>query len=179
MNVRKKEGFAIWLTGLPSAGKSTLARAIAAQLPAQGIDVQILDSDELRARLIPNPTYTADERDWFYDLIVFLAQLLTRNGVNVIIAATGHRRAYRDAARAQIARFGEVYVACPPAVCRARDPKELWAQADRGEVRGLPGADVPYEAPVAPEATVDSARLTPQAAADVVVHMLADLLHAT
>ena len=170
-------GFALWLTGLPSAGKSTLARAVAAQLAAGDIHVQVLDSDELRTRLIRQPTYSADERDWFYDLVVFLADLLTRNGVNVLIAATGHRRVYRDAARRDIRRFAEVYVACPVEVCRVRDPKGLWAAADRGEIHGLPGADEAYEPPLTPEAVIDSAMLAPDDAAAMVIQGLTHLIH--
>lgn len=173
MTKAKHGGFALWLTGLPSAGKSTLARALSEQLAATGVATQILDSDELRTRLVQRPTYSTDERDWVYDLIVFLAELLTRNGVNVIIAATGHRRVYRDAARREIPRFAEVYVACPAEVCRARDPKGLWAKADRGEIHHLPGADERYEAPLAPEVTVDSTAMSPDATAQAVLAALA------
>jgi adenylylsulfate kinase len=88
-----RPGFAIWLTGLPSSGKTTLAHALSHLLTERGIAVQILDSDELRRRLTPNPTYSAEERDWFYDIITFLAELLTTNGVNILIAALGIRRA--------------------------------------------------------------------------------------
>jgi adenylylsulfate kinase len=152
-----RPGFAIWLTGLPSSGKTTLAHALSRLLAEQGIAVQILDSDELRRRLAPTPTYSAEERDWFYDIITFLAELLTTNGVNVLIAATASRRAYRQAARERIVRFAEVHVECPPKVCRARDPKGLWERVDRGEITNLPGAGAPYEAPDAPEARVDTA----------------------
>ncbi|MCB0156823.1 MAG: adenylyl-sulfate kinase, partial [Caldilineaceae bacterium] len=105
-----------------------------------------------------------------------LAELLTRNGVNVLIAATGHRRVYRDAARRDIRRFAEVYVACPVEVCRVRDPKGLWAAADRGEIQGLPGADEAYEPPLTPDIVVDSGVLTPDDAAAAVIRGLADLL---
>jgi adenylylsulfate kinase len=160
-----RRGFAIWLTGLPSSGKTTLAHALVRLLHERGIAVQILDSDELRRRLTPNPTYSAEERDWFYDIITFLAELLTTNGVNVLIAATASRRAYRQAARERIPRFAEVYVECPPGVCRARDPKGLWERVDRAEITNLPGAGAPYEAPDAPEARVDTARYSAEAAA--------------
>jgi adenylylsulfate kinase len=153
-----RPGFAIWLTGLPSSGKTTLAHALRRLLNERGIAVQILDSDQLRRRLTPNPTYSAEERDWFYDIITFLAELLTTNGVNVLIAATAPRRAYRQAARERIARFAEIYVQCPPEICRARDPKGLWERADRGEITNLPGAGGLYEAPAAPESRVDTAR---------------------
>lgn len=160
MAVEKRNGFAIWFTGLPSSGKSTLAQALARQLADQGIAVQILDSDEMRRRLTPHPTYTAEERDHFYDVVLYIAELLTRNGVNVLIAATAPRRRYRQAARQTLARFAEVYVVCPPDVCRERDPKGLWRRAQAGEIDTLPGAGAPYEAPQDPEVTVNTAGAT-------------------
>jgi adenylylsulfate kinase len=169
-----REGFAMWLTGLPSSGKTTLAHALSSLLRERGIAVQILDSDELRRRLTPNPVYSAEERDWFYDTITFLAELLTANGVNVVIAATAPRRVYRQSARECIARFAEVYVACSPEVCRARDPKGLWERADRGEITNLPGGGAVYEAPRAPEAVVDTDRISPQAAARRIMGQLDD-----
>ena len=169
-----RPGFAIWLTGLPSSGKTTLAQALSRLLRERGIVVQILDSDDLRHRLTPNPTYSADERDWFYDTIAFVAELLTDNGVNVLIAATASRQAYRQAARKQIARFAEVHVDCSPEVCRVRDPKGLWERAERGEIANLPGAGTPYEAPDAPEVCVDTERHSAEAAAHHVLRQLDD-----
>lgn len=157
---RRDRGFAVWLTGRPAAGKSTLAAELKRLLAEEGVAAQILDSDELRNLLTPRPVYTDEERQWFYGMIVFLAELLTENGVNVLIAATGPRREYRDNARRRIARFAEVHVDCPVELCRQRDPKGLWRRLDRGEIRGLPGADLPYEAPAAPEFAVDTSRLT-------------------
>ena len=151
-------GFALWVTGLPGAGKSALAEALATDLRARGLPVEVLDSDELRARLMPAAGYGDTARDRFYDLIVFLAELVTRHGVNVLIAATASRRAYRDAARAALPRLAEVYVECAPEVCRARDPKGLWAQADAGAIEHLPGAGAVYETPLAPEFHVYSDR---------------------
>lgn len=167
-----QEGFAIWLTGLPSSGKTTLAYALSHLLIERGVAVQVLDSDDLRRRLTPNPTYSPEERDWFYDVVTFLAGLLTDNGVNVLIAATASRRVYRQAARDRIARFAEVYVHCSPEVCRARDPKGLWKWADEGEITMLPGAGAPYEPPESPEVRVDTERLLVKEAAD---HILSQL----
>ena len=167
-----RAGFALWLTGLPSSGKTTLAHELSALLSERGIAVQILDSDELRRRLTPHPTYSAEERDWFYDTITFLAELLTANGVNLVIAATASRRAFRQRARDRIARFAEVYAVCSPEVCRARDPKGLWERADRGEITNLPGGGAVYEAPRAPEAAVNTDRHSPQAAAHSILRQL-------
>lgn len=156
----KQQGFTIWLTGLPSSGKTTLARALAQRLDEQNIAVQLLDSDKLRRQLTPDPTYSPAERDWFYNTIGWLASLLTRNGVNVLIAATAPRRIHRQAARQRIDRFAEIYVACPPDVCRERDPKGLWERADKGEITNLPGAGTPYEIPESAEVTVHTDQLS-------------------
>ena len=155
----KGSGFAVWLTGLPSSGKSAVAEALSRLLREAGVSVDVLDSDALRHRLTPHPKYTDEERDWFYDVVLFLVELLTRNGLNVLIAATASRRVYRDTARQRVRRFVEVHVDCPEAVCRQRDPKGLWRRADRGEIPSLPGSGVPYEPPVSPEVRIDTAKL--------------------
>jgi adenylylsulfate kinase len=165
-------GFAIWLTGLPSSGKSTLAYALSRLLAGRGIETQVLDSDVLRHRLTPNPTYSSEERDWFYDVVIFLAELLAKNRVNVLIAATASRRAYRRAARERIVRFAEVHVDCAPQVCRMRDPKGLWERADRGEITTLPGAGAPYEPPGSPEVHVDTASDSPEETARQILEQL-------
>lgn len=151
-------GFALWFTGPPGAGKSTIAAALADQLRQQELRVQLLDSDALRAVLTPNPTYQRAERDWFYGVIVYLAQLLTQNGVNVLIAATASRRAYREQARAAIGRFAEIYITCPLPVLQQRDPKGIYAKAAAGAATNVPGLDEPYEPPQQPAVTIDTAR---------------------
>lgn len=172
MPKRVKPGFAIWLTGLPSSGKTTLAHVLSDLLLERGVAVQVLDSDELRRRLTPNPTYSPEERDWFYDVVTFLAELLTDNGVNVLVAATASLRAYRRVARARIGRFAEVYLDCSPEVCRARDSKGLWKRADMGEISALPGLGTPYEPPESPDVRVDTVRLSSEAAAHQILHQL-------
>ncbi len=165
-------GFAVWLTGLPASGKTTIALVLQARLQATGLTVVLLDSDELRRQLTPQPTYLPGERDWFYATLAFLAGLLTRQGVNTIVAATAPRKLHRDAARAQIAQFVEVHVDCPQAVCRARDRKGLYARADAGEITTLPGVGVAYEAPVAPELRLDTTVLLVDTAVTAVVDYL-------
>jgi len=165
-------GFAIWLTGLPSSGKTTVAHALACLLSQRSIPVQLLDSDELRKELTPNPSYSPEEREWFYGVIVFLAGLLTDNGVNVLIAATAPRRTYRQAARARIRRFAEAYLICSPEVCRSRDPKGLWRMAEEGKIGALPGGGAPYEPPESPEVLADTARFSAEEAAKEILYQL-------
>jgi len=141
------------------------------------VECVILDSDEVRQVLTPNPTYTSEERDRFYRGLVDLAHLLTDYGVNVIIAATGSWRAYREAARKQLHPFVEVYVRCPVEVCRQRDPKGLYARADAGEITHLPGVGVPYEEPENPAVIVDTDVLSPEEAADRVIAAVPMIIH--
>lgn len=137
-------GFAIWITGLPASGKTTLAQSLAQILFEHEVNVQILDSDDLRKVLTPDPSYSQQERNWFYQVLIFLSELLTQNGVNVIIAATGSLRKYRRQARERLDRYVEVYLDCPKEVCKRRDPKGLWERAEKGEVTNFPGADAPF-----------------------------------
>ena len=172
MPVEIRPGFAVYLTGLPSSGKTTLAQAIRDVLSQAGISVQVIDSDEMRLILTPHPTYSSQERDWFYEALAFIAALLVNNGINVIIAATAPLRAHRQAARARIDRITEVHLSCPVEVCRARDPKGLWEQADAGKIKTLPGAGAPYEPPESPEMRVNTGHLSAEAAANLVINQL-------
>lgn len=157
----EQSGFVLWFVGRPASGKSTLARLLHQRLADQGVVSCVLDSDELRAILTPQPTYSDAERDRFYRLLVDLAALLARNGVSVLIAATGQREAYRAAAYQQIPRFAEVYVKCSLDICRARDPKGLYAQAQAGLITQLPGVDAVFEPPQTPALTLDTEQQRP------------------
>lgn len=158
-------GWALWLTGLPASGKSTLAAELAGRLQQRGQAVEVLESDALRRTLTPRPRYTEDERDLFYAAIAQMAARLARHGVGVIIDATAHRLAYRQAGRRQIERFMEVRVACPLALCRERDAKGIYAAADAGQADHVPGVGVAYEVDEAAEVVVRSDRDPPEDAA--------------
>lgn len=149
-------GFVLWLTGLPASGKTTLAREVQRRLLERGIASVMLDSDELRKILTPEPKYTAEERDTFYGVIVEQAVMASKHGINVLIAATANRRAYRDAARKQIPRFAEIHVRCALEICRQRDPKGLYARAASNEIQNMPGLGGDYEPPLNPEVVVDT-----------------------
>jgi adenylylsulfate kinase len=144
-------GVVVWLTGLPRSGKSTMAQALADELRAAGRATALLDGDEVRATLVPRPGYDPTGRDDFYATLGGLAALLARQGLVVLVAATAHRRAHRDAARARSPRFLEVHVATPIELCRGRDPAGLYRSAARD---ALPGVGAAYEPPLAPEVVV-------------------------
>jgi adenylylsulfate kinase len=166
-------GFAIWLTGLPASGKTTIAVELMKMLHSKQISAVHLESDQLRAELTPSPTYSIEERDWFYRAICVFARVLTGNGMNVLIDATGNKRAYRDALRATIPRFLEVYARCPLDVCIARDPKGIYRNASAGGT--VPGLQESYQEPANPEVIVDTDKTEPEEAARVVLKKLADL----
>jgi adenylylsulfate kinase len=143
--------FALWLTGLPASGKSAIARELVERLHERGVDVSVLESDVMRTQLTPFPRYDDQDREFFYGRLAEIGELLSRYKP-VVFDATANRRAYRDAARAKIERFAEVYVDTPLEVCRARDPKGLY-QA---------GIRVPYEPPLAPELVVHGTQDVPR-----------------
>ena len=172
---RTRDAFAVWITGLPASGKSTIAAKLTDQLYARGVDVALLESDELRKIFTPHPRYGPEERDIFYRQMVFLGVLLTQHGVPVIFDATANRRVYRDWARQQISKFVEVYVECPLATCIARDPKGIYRQAREGEAETVPGLQTAYETPERPELVLHGEREAPEDAARRVITKLAEL----
>jgi len=164
--------FAVWLTGLPASGKSTIARALAAELALKGVRAAVLESDAVRREINPQPKYDDAERDAFYATLACLARMLVLHGVPVIVDATANRRAYRDRARTAIPRFLEVHVRCPLAVCQARDPKGIYRRGAEGTARNVPGVSAPYEPPLLPEGIVDGERDDPAVAARQIVGTL-------
>lgn len=164
-----KTGFVLWFVGRPAAGKSTIAHLLHEELASKGIASCVLDSDELRTLLTPQPTYSEQERDWFYAALVGLAGVLSRNRVHVLIAATGQRQAYRAAAYAQLPHFAEVYVQCSLVTCQERDPKGLYARAQAGLIAQLPGAGAVFEPPVAPALIIDTDQQTPAVAVELLL----------
>ena len=144
-------GAVVWVLGLPSSGKSTLARHIATRLRAGGRAVALLDGDQVRKALDPRPGYDPASRSRFYGTLAHLAALLAKQGLVAVVAATANRRAFRERARALAPRFVEVFVDVPVEVCAERDAKGLYKQAREGKISGLPGVDVAYEEPLAPD----------------------------
>ncbi len=166
--------FVIWLTGIPASGKSTIARKLADKLREKGLKVEILESDEVRKVLTPRPAYTDEERDWFYGVVlIWLAKLLYKHGVCVVIDATAHKRAYREKARQEFGKnFIEVYVKCSIETAMKRDPKGLYKAALEGKIRTLPGLQVPYEESPNPDVVVDTERMTPDECVEEILRKL-------
>lgn len=150
------KGFAIWVTGLPASGKSTIVSALKPQLEGLGLTVEVLESDEARRFITPIPTYSESERDLFYRALAFTGQRLVAYGVTVVFDATASRRVYRDFARSAIPRFIEVAVECPLTTCMERDKKGTYRKGQLGESLTVPGLQSPYEAPLNPDLRIDS-----------------------
>ncbi|OAT81215.1 adenylyl-sulfate kinase [Desulfotomaculum copahuensis] len=149
----------LWFTGLSGAGKSTLAQMLADTLRAQGRRVEILDGDEVRAALSPELGYSKNEREEHNRRLIYLAGLLSRHGVTVLVPVISPYRHIRELARDRLPRFVEVWVKCSLNECIRRDPKGLYKKALRGEITDLTGLQDPYEEPGCPEVLVDTERM--------------------
>ena len=168
----RPQAFAIWLTGLPASGKSTIAAALRPQLEQLKLSVEVLESDAVRRILTPTATYSLAERDLFYRALAFMGARLVAHGVTVIFDATASKCAYRDFARSLIPRFIEVAVECPLGLAMQRDYKGTYQRGQRGESSTVPGLQDPYETPLHPEVRIDTAQLSATDAARMVLQVV-------
>jgi adenylylsulfate kinase len=148
-------GTLVWITGLPSSGKSKFGEQLCDRLRETGRACCLLDGDAVRATLHPSPGYDPDARDAFYETLIDLAVLLARQDLHVIVAATAGRSTYRERARQLAPRYLEVEIATSLEECERRDSKGLYARARAGSVHGVPGIDAPYEPPPAADVVAD------------------------
>ncbi len=164
--------FAVWFTGLPGSGKTAIASRTADILKTKGIEVKILQLDEIRRVLTPYPKYTDEERDIVYASLAYMAKLLTESGINVFIDATANRSKYREAARQIIPQFAEVFIRCPLSVCMEREahrkavfsPKGIYKKSAQTGAN-VPGVNIPYEEPMNPLVVIDSDIMKPDESA--------------
>ena len=144
-------GVTVWFTGLSGAGKTTICQAVEQQLRSQGYRVEVLDGDVVRENLTKGLGFSKADRDENIRRIGFVANLLTRNGVVVLVSAISPYREIREEVRHNIGNFIEVYVSAPLDVCEQRDVKGLYKRARAGEIKNFTGIDDPYEPPLSPE----------------------------
>jgi adenylyl-sulfate kinase len=149
-------GCTVWLAGLSGAGKSTLSALLFSRLREAGAKVELLDGDAVRANLSPGLGFTRADRDTHIRRFGFVSELLSCNGVIVLVAAISPYRETREEVRRKIANFMEVFVDCPVSVLAARDVKGLYKRAMAGEVGNFTGVSDPYEAPLDPDVAVHS-----------------------
>ncbi|MGW0286131.1 adenylyl-sulfate kinase [Streptomyces sp. NPDC003236] len=168
-------GATVWLTGLPSAGKTTIAHELAGRLRAEGHRVEVLDGDEIREFISAGLGFSREDRHTNVQRIGFVAELLARNGVKALVPVIAPYADSRAAVRKRHAENGtpylEIHVATPVEVCSVRDVKGLYAKQAAGELSGLTGVDDPYEEPEAPDLRIESQHQTVRESA-VSVHAL-------
>jgi adenylylsulfate kinase len=172
-------GATLWFTGLPSAGKSTIAHALADRLSAAGIRVQVLDGDAVRPHLSAGLGYTRADRDINVTRIGWVARLLASHGIVVLVPVIAPYAAARAAVRSDHAdhdvAFGEVFVSTSLEVAESRDVKGLYARARAGQITGMTGVDDPYEQPATAELTVDTAAVPLDEAVEQAYRLLTEL----
>jgi adenylylsulfate kinase len=173
--VSTERGFTVWITGLPGSGKTTLGGALVAQLRARGRRAELLDGDALRLTLSKGLGFSKVDRDEHIRRIGFLAELLARHGVVVVVAAISPYRATRDEMRKRLVDFVEVYARCSLEELERRDPKGLYARARSGEIANFTGISDPYEEPFTPDLTVDTDRQSLEVSVAVVLKELVAL----
>jgi adenylyl-sulfate kinase len=146
----------LWFTGLPSSGKSTIAREVFQRLLDRGAMVELLDGADVRESLSRGLGFSREDREEHNRRIGYVAKLLSRNGVIAICAAVSPYRDTRDEIRRNTRTFVEIFVDCPVSVAEQRDTDGWYARARRGEVEEFTGVNAPYEAPLAPEVHIRS-----------------------
>ena len=173
-----QKGFTVWFTGLSGSGKSTIAEMLFHEFQARDMKTEILDGDVVRQNLSKGLGFSKEDRDTNIMRIGFVANLLTRNGVAAICCPISPYKETRDANRALIGEFVEVYVhATVEEIAANRDPKGLYKKALAGEIKEFTGVspDAPYEIPEQPELTVDTLVETPEESLQVVLTALVKL----
>ena len=170
--MEKERGFTLWFTGLSGAGKTTIAEIVEKELRERGRRVEVLDGDIVRTNLSKGLTFSREDRNTNVLRIGFVANLLTRNGVGVIVSAISPFKDARDQVRRRIIDFVEVFVDAPLEVCAERDVKGLYKKAFSGEIPQFTGVSDPYEAPNAPDLVLKTAEEEPHESAQRVIEKL-------
>jgi adenylyl-sulfate kinase len=165
-------GFVLWFTGLPCAGKTTIADAVAKHLKEKKVRVERLDGDIVRQGLTRDLGFSKEDRDKNIERVTFVAKLLSRNGVATLVSFISPYRQMRQHARNETTNFIEVYVKCSLDECRKRDAKGMYAKAMRGEIKYFTGVDDPYEEPLNPEIILETDKENIQQCTDRVIDKL-------
>jgi adenylyl-sulfate kinase len=170
-----RQGFVVWLTGLPGSGKTTIARDLEQKLRKLEWPVEVIDGDEIRQSLSKGLGFSREDRETHLKRCAYVAKLLSRNGVAVIAALISPYRNVREYARKETTNFLEVYVKCSVETCAARDPKGLYKKASAGEIKDLTGPQDLYEEPLNPDLTVDTEKLNVAESVNTIVRRLEEL----
>jgi len=166
------QGVTIWFTGLSGAGKTTIARLLETELRGLGQKVEVLDGDILRTNLCKDLGFSKEDRERNIQRIGFVCQLLSRNGIVVVVAAISPYREIRKQVREKIAHFIEVYCKCPLDILIKRDTKGLYLKALEGRILNFTGISDPYEEPLSPEVVLETDKETPEHCAKKVLEKM-------
>jgi adenylylsulfate kinase len=170
-----RRGFTLWFTGLSGAGKTTIAEIVEKELRGRFGKVEVLDGDIVRTNLSKGLSFSREDRDTNILRIGFVANLLTRNEIGVIVSAISPYKEARDQVRRRIIDFVEVFVDAPLEVCAQRDVKGLYEKAFAGEIGQFTGVSDPYEPPAAPDLHLKTDEETPEESASRVITRLEEL----
>ncbi|MEV5533890.1 adenylyl-sulfate kinase [Streptomyces prunicolor] len=174
----RAQGATVWLTGLPSAGKTTIAQHLGERLRAEGHRVEVLDGDEVRRFLSAGLGFSREDRNTNVQRIGLVSEVLARNGVLTLVPVIAPYADSREAVRKRHEASGtpyiEVHVATPVEVCSDRDVKGLYARQASGHLTGLTGVDDPYEPPTDPALTLPTQTQSPRESADAVYAVLSE-----
>ncbi len=163
-------GFVLWMEGLSGSGKSTLSKHLSEHLRGKGWKVEILDGDEVRKGLSPELGFSRKDRETHAHRVSYVARVLSRNGVAVIVALITPYETSRQAARASIGeRYTEVYLRAPLEVCQQRDVKGLYKANRAGQVKQMTGVDDPFEEPTSADLVVDTGTAPITTCADTIL----------
>lgn len=168
----ENRGCTVWMTGLPGSGKTTIALQVERRLQEMGRNVEILDGDEVRKGLSSDLGFSKEDRQQHARRVTYVAKVLSRNDVIVLVGLISPFRAFRKYARDEIGSFIEVFIDTSLDECIQRDPKGLYAKAIAGEIKDLTGLQDPYEAPEDPELHIRTEECSVEEAADMVMGTL-------
>ncbi len=175
-----KNGFCVWITGLPGSGKTTIAKALVPMLESRGLGIEVFDGDWVRKELSPDLGFSKEDRELHNKRVIHMTRLLVKHGVAVIVCLISPYREIRQYARERIGENGgflEVWAKAGIQTCMKRDPKGLYAKALKGEIPDMTGIQHPYQEPLHPEVTIDTEVLTPKESAEAVIEGLIELGH--
>lgn len=172
MSEKESDGVCLWLTGLPSSGKTTVAKQVEQNLLKQDERVERLDGDVVRQSLTSDLGFSREDRNKNIARVTFVAKMLQRNDVITLCSFITPYRAQRDHVRNNIQDVKIVHVHAPVEVCKERDPKGMYEKAEAGEIEGFTGIDAPYEEPVNPDVFLDTANETVEESASKIIVFL-------
>jgi adenylylsulfate kinase len=168
--------WAIWITGRPGSGKTTIAQEVAAALRRRGERVAVLEATSAAAALVPGRPPSSLELDLIHRAIAYTASALTQAGVPAIIDATAPRRAWRDLARGLLEHFAEIQLVCPEALCGAREQSTRWSRMFGIGIQTAPPTEpemvLDYEYSLGADLTLDTETLHPWAAVEQVLTLV-------